>query len=71
MSIVAASAHGFLIENTLFLDNSVYNIVGGTPSSGGAIAIEQPWGMAALPVPGPMVIRNCTFLETYRISNVF
>ena len=58
---MSASADGFLIENTLFEDNQVDNMAGSNPGTGGAIAVEQPWGMAALPAPGPMVIRNCTF----------
>ena len=37
------------------------NTVGGTVNTGGAISVDQPWGMAALPAVGPMIIRNCTF----------
>jgi predicted outer membrane repeat protein len=61
ISILAASAGGFSVANTMFSGNQAVRTAGYNTAGGGAISVDQPWLMVNLPV-GPMTITNCTFV---------
>ena len=50
ISIVATSEDGFSITNTTFENNVVRNSFGSSSNSGGAIAVDQPFGAMVYPV---------------------